>query len=186
MKNSKISFGFITSKFYPPLNPSLENWWRKRAIILSKTLRQEELNDLIKSFNRWYNARYVAGWKVFEEKQPIDRYVSWEAFIEYVAANPGDRAHDHHWRSQFNQCRICNLDYDLITHLEKSEDEVDFILEKLKVENLTYVGMVSTDRQTDSVLRQTVTVQLLDSDSMLIVGERLGSRSKVIKAKDLV
>ena len=133
-------------KFYPPLNPPLENWWRKRAIILSKTLRQEELNDLIKSFNRWYNARYVAGWKVFEEKQPIDRYVSWEAFIEYVAANPGDRAHDHHWRSQFNQCRICDLDYDLITHLEKSDDEVDFILEKLKVENLTYVGMVSTDR----------------------------------------
>ena len=71
---------------------------------------------------------------------PYDRFVSWEAFIEYVAANPGDLAHDHHWRSQFNQCRICDLDYDLITHLENSDDEVDFILETLKVENLTYVG----------------------------------------------
>ena len=95
------------------------------------------------------------GWKVFEKTKPIDRYVSWEAFIEYVAANPGDRAHDHHWRSQFNQCRICNLDYDLITHLENSEDEVDFILEKLKVENLTYVGMVSKNRSTVTVLGQT-------------------------------
>ena len=95
------------------------------------------------------------GWKVFEKTKPIDRYVSWEAFIEYVAANPGDRAHDHHWRSQFNQCRICNLDYDLITHLEKSEDEVDFILEKLRVENLTYVGMVSKNRSTVTVLGQT-------------------------------
>ena len=69
-----------------------------------------------------------------------NRFVSWEAFVEYVAANPGDSPHDHHWRSQFHQCRICNLEYDLITHLENSDDEVDFILEKLKVENLTYVG----------------------------------------------
>ena len=114
------------------------------------------------SFKRWYNDRYVNGWKVFEESKPIDRqgssdvnvtwsrrssplnpndrFVSWEAFIEYVAANPGDRAHDHHWRLQFNQCRICDLDYDLITHLENSDDEVDFILEKLKVEILTYVS----------------------------------------------
>ena len=113
------------------------------------------MNGLISDFKKWYNSRYVMGWKVFEKTKPIDRYVSWEAFIEYVAANPGDRAHDHHWRSQFNQCRICNLDYDLITHLENSEDEVDFILEKLRVENLTYVGMVSKNRSTVTVLGQT-------------------------------
>ena len=100
----------------------------------------------MQSFKKWYNDRYVTGWKVFEKTKPIDRYVSWEAFIEYVAANPGDRAHDHHWRSQFNQCQICNLDYDLITHLENSEDEVDFTLENLGVQKLTYVGLVSTDR----------------------------------------
>ena len=124
------------------------------------------------------------GWKVFEKTKPTDRYVSWEAFIEYVAANPGDRAHDHHWRSQFNQCRICNLDYDLITHLEKSEDEVDFILEKLRVENLTYVGMVSTDRTTATVLRHERIATHCDSPAL--VGEGLGFHTKVIKEKDLV
>ena len=99
------------------------------------------MNWLISKFTGWYNNRYVAGWSVFEKSKPVDRFVSWEAFIEYVAANPGDRAHDHHWRSQFNQCRICDMDYEIITHLENSDDEVDFILKKLKVENLTYVGM---------------------------------------------
>ena len=89
---------------------------------------------------RWYNDRYVDGWKLFEDSKPEDRFVSWKAFIEYVAANPGDQAHDHHWRSQFHQCRLCDIDYQYMLHLQNSEDEVDYILTKLGVENLTSVG----------------------------------------------
>ena len=38
-------------------------------------------------FHRFYNP----GWSVFEQRQPeAGRNVSWEAFVEYIAANPGN------------------------------------------------------------------------------------------------
>ena len=46
---------------------------------------------------------------------------------------------NHHWRSQYHQCRLCNLEYDYITHLEDSNHEANFILRKLGVENLTQI-----------------------------------------------
>ena len=79
------------------------------------------------------------GWEPFEKAKPFDKFVSWEAFVEYVAANPGDKAHDHHWRSQFNQCRICNVEYDYITHIEHSEDEAGYIFDKENISHLTSI-----------------------------------------------
>ena len=46
---------------------------------------------------------------------------------------------NHHWRSQFQQCRLCSLEYDYITHLEASQYEANFILRKLGVENTTEI-----------------------------------------------
>ena len=81
----------------------------------------------------------LRGWEPFEKAKPFDKFVSWEAFVEYVAANPGDKTHDHHWRSQFNQCRICNVDYHYITHIEHSEDETAYIFGKERISHLTYI-----------------------------------------------
>ena len=64
---------------------------------------------------------------------PHGRNVSWEAFVKYVAANNGDKMMNHHWKAQFHQCHICNLDYKYITHLENNSNEADFIFKKLKI-----------------------------------------------------
>ena len=81
-----------------------------------------------------FHNRYYPGWNVFEtELPPQGRNVSWEAFVKYVAANNGDKVMNNHWKSQFHQCRICNLDYKYITHLENNSDEADYIFKKLKI-----------------------------------------------------
>ena len=46
---------------------------------------------------------------------------------------------DSHWRSQFHLCRLCEVDYEFVTHLDQSSTEVNFILKNLKIENLTSV-----------------------------------------------
>ena len=53
--------------------------------------------------------------------------------MKYVAANNGDKMMNHHWKAQFHQCHICNLDYKYITHLENNSNEADFIFKKLKI-----------------------------------------------------
>ena len=47
---------------------------------------------------------------------------------------------DYHWRSQFHCCRLCEVDYEFVTHLEESSTEVNFILKNLKIENLTSIA----------------------------------------------
>ena len=87
-----------------------------------------------------YHDPYASGWSIFEtEAPPSGRNVSWEAFVEYIASNPGDSAMNHHWKQQANQCRVCHLSYKYILHLEKSYEENPFVLKKLQNENKTYV-----------------------------------------------
>ena len=40
---------------------------------------------------------------------------------------------EHHWKSQFHQCRICNNDYQYITHLENISNEAEYIFQQLKI-----------------------------------------------------
>ena len=47
---------------------------------------------------------------------------------------------DYHWRSQFHCCRLCEVDYEFVTHLEESSTEINFILKNLKIENLTSIA----------------------------------------------
>ena len=104
-----------------------------RLEILDKDIgvyKVEKLKKLSLSFHN----KYYPGWKVFEtELPPHGRNVSWEAFVKYVAANNGDKMMNHHWKAQFHQCHICNLDYKYITHLENNSQEADFIFKKLKI-----------------------------------------------------
>ena len=66
--------------------------------------------------------------------------------MKYVAANNGDKMMNYHWRKQFHQCHICNLDYEYITHLENNSQEADFILKKLKIGQVRMVKMPPTRR----------------------------------------
>ena len=88
-----------------------------------------------------FHNRYYPGWKIFETTAPPHgRNVSWEAFVKYVAANKGDKMMNHHWKAQFNQCRICQFNYEYITHLEHNSDEADLYAKKLaKEKNITLV-----------------------------------------------
>ena len=61
--------------------------------------------------------------------------------MKYVAANNGDKMMNYHWRKQFHQCHICNLDYEYITHLENNSQEADFILKKLRIGKVQTVKM---------------------------------------------
>ena len=46
----------------------------------------------IRQLDVHFHSKYYPGWKVFESERPTEgRNVSWEAFVKYVAANPGDK-----------------------------------------------------------------------------------------------
>ena len=95
-----------------------------------KKIPEERLNK----HSRQFHDSYYPGYKIYEtELPPHGRNVSWEAFVKYIAANSGDKVMNYHWTSQFHQCRICNVDYQYITHLENSIDEADFIFQRLKI-----------------------------------------------------
>ena len=53
--------------------------------------------------------------------------------MKYVAANKGDKKMEHHWKSQFHQCHICNNDYKYMTHLENISNEAEYIFQQLKI-----------------------------------------------------
>lgn len=64
---------------------------------------------------------------------------SFPAFVEYVAANMGDAKMNHHWRTLYLQCAPCLVQYDYITHLEFSSIESTYLLEEMKVNDLTHI-----------------------------------------------
>ena len=109
--------------------------------ILDKDIGQFNVGELNQLAIQFHN-KYYPGWKVYEtELPPHGRNVSWEAFVKYVAANNDDKMMNYHWRKQFHQCHICNLDYEYITHLENNSQEADFILKKLRIGKVQTVKM---------------------------------------------
>ena len=44
---------------------------------------------------------------------------SFTAFAQYVAANAGNSKMNFHWITTFFQCHPCEIDYNIITHLEE-------------------------------------------------------------------
>ena len=97
-------------------------------------MKKRDINKKLKKLSKQYHNVFYPGWRVFEtELPPHGRNVSWEAFVKYVAANKGDKKMEHHWKSQFHQCRICNNDYQYITHLENISNEAEYIFQQLKI-----------------------------------------------------
>lgn len=70
---------------------------------------------------------------LFDKPCTDDYYTSFEAFVEYIASNPGDSKMNGHWRTTFNLCSACALDYSIITHLDNSKEEIPFVLEKINL-----------------------------------------------------
>ena len=54
---------------------------------------------------------------------------------KYIAnSTVGDESkHNHHWYTQYHQCGICTIDYDIITQLEHAKEETHWILEFLNL-----------------------------------------------------
>ena len=66
---------------------------------------------------------------------------------------------NHHWKAQFHQCHICNLDYKYITHLENNSNEADFIFKKLKIGT----GNLKFQR----LMTKLISFELYDDDHMI-------------------
>lgn len=80
--------------------------------------------------------QYWRGIRPFQEAlgaPPEGMNNSFTAFAQYVAANPGNSKMNFHWTSTFSQCHPCAIDYNMITHLEQSADESDYIMAMLGV-----------------------------------------------------
>ncbi|CBY15214.1 unnamed protein product [Oikopleura dioica] len=65
---------------------------------------------------------------------------SFTAFAQYVAANPGNSKMNFHWSTTFSQCHPCAIDYNMITHLEHSAEESNFIMRMLGERESTKLG----------------------------------------------
>ena len=68
---------------------------------------------------------YLPAIKVFEERYEVPHgfVSSFEAFIEYLAANPSEYSQNRHWRSIYYHCSPCHFPYTRILHLESVDDE---------------------------------------------------------------
>ena len=83
-------------------------------------------------------------WKP-ENPVPEGYRTSFESFAEYVAANPGNSAMNHHWTTIFALCSPCAIRYELITHLERSKEEIPKILELINLSELKIGGQYSSE-----------------------------------------
>ena len=99
-----------------------------------------DIKYYIRKRSKDFHEKYFNGIEVFEEK-PIQKgfNYSWEGFVKYVAANPGNHAQNHHWKSLFYQCNPCQIRYNYITHLESSTTEWPYLLKRLKINDETYI-----------------------------------------------
>ena len=91
---------------------------------------------------RLYHEVYYPGIQLFEDSQnPPDymRNVTFEAFVEYLVANPSQSSYNWHWRSFFWHCSPCHFKYNYVTHLEDSEEEGPWLLNTWRVDKLTHL-----------------------------------------------
>ena len=78
--------------------------------------------------------KYSPSIKIFNQffgEIPDGLRTSFEAFVEFIANNSGDDHHNPHWKSIFSRCSPCAMDYNLITHLEKSDEEIEPLLKEI-------------------------------------------------------
>ena len=71
---------------------------------------------------------------------PEGMSTSFEAFIEFIATNRGQAGHNIHWRSIFSLCSACAMDFNYITHLENSEEEIPSLLREIGLDGKVHIG----------------------------------------------
>ena len=64
---------------------------------------------------------------------------SFNAFLSYVVSSTTDHAYNNHWIPQYIHCLPCAIQYDYVTHLENSFEEVKYLFKLFRISNLTYV-----------------------------------------------
>ena len=70
-----------------PQNMTKSDWWSFKSFLNKRSVD--------------FHEKYYKGIELFETEQPPAGFnYSWESFTKYVAANPGNHAHNHHWKVQ--------------------------------------------------------------------------------------
>ena len=69
-----------------PGNLTKAEWW--------------SFKSFLKKRSQDFHEKYYRGIEVFNDGQeaPLGFNYSWPSFAKYVAANPGNHAHNHHWK----------------------------------------------------------------------------------------
>ena len=113
---------------------------------LNETKRIELINQQIKQedthYDYWYNIileRYKGQVQV-----QYDRRLPWKVFAEFIStldiAEAEEYVQEHHSRSIFYHCEPCDINYSLITHLELSKNENEFIFNFLNLNQIKSFG----------------------------------------------
>ncbi|CAG5090180.1 Oidioi.mRNA.OKI2018_I69.PAR.g12491.t1.cds [Oikopleura dioica] len=101
---------------------------------------KKRMRGIIADKTNHFHAPYWAGIKPFQtSRPPAGRNSSFEAFAEYIVANPGNSKMNHHWRTLYGQCAPCAVEYEYIIHLEESLYETPYLLKRLGVNEQTHV-----------------------------------------------
>lgn len=133
---------------------------------LRKALRKRVDDD---SYTKWMNVRHpmsrlLSAWnQKFKNDydgldiylpyvKPIRKYediafdetenghkVSLAAFLAYLGEVATDDKYNEHWKSYWNTCSPCSMNYQFITKQETSAADATFILEKNDIQHLTYL-----------------------------------------------
>ena len=93
-------------------------------------------HDKMRNDRTWSSSydKYLVSIRQFHQffgKIPDGLRTTFEAFVEFIASNPGNLRHNPHWKSIFSHCSPCAIDYNFITHLENSEEEIDPLLKEI-------------------------------------------------------
>ena len=81
-----------------------------------------------------------------------NKNVTFAQFVHYVVWNHKHNVEaNHHWRSQYDLCQPCHINYDSIGYYETLHDDVDYILGKIGVgQNIHLVPRSKDTKQISS------------------------------------
>ena len=111
---------------------------KRRQIIRSK-LAHDEIH--FGNWNRFIFEKYKNDTR---RNRTFDRRVPWPLMAKYIAQSEigidESIKQEHHVRTVFFHCEPCSLGYDVITQLEKAQNETQFIAKQLNIQNATHFG----------------------------------------------
>ena len=101
----------------------------------------------IKAFQKYFVA--IEPFQPYFGAIPEGMRTSFESFLEFIATNRGQAGHNAHWRSIFSLCSACAMDFNYITHLENSKEEIPSLLRELGLYGKIHIdGQYNWDEKT--------------------------------------